>query len=140
MTNSADSLLPGCRLASSQHPVPPDSPASHGQPAENVLAGFLLSDDLLRSVVAPLLDRMDRIAAAAERTAAMNERIAAAFAQVVGSKVNEGLLSADGRLARQRRLPHILLPDRSLRFDWEEIKRLVLHVPAGVLHQEEAVP
>lgn len=34
-------------------------------------------------------------------------------------------------MARQRRLPYLLLPDGSLRFDWTEIERLVLRVPAG---------
>ena len=34
------------------------------------------------------------------------------------------------RLARQRRLPHVLLPDGSIRFDWEEIEPLIVHVPA----------
>ncbi len=32
------------------------------------------------------------------------------------------------RLARQRRLPYVLLPDGSIRFRWEEIERLVLPV------------
>lgn len=34
------------------------------------------------------------------------------------------------RLARQRRLPHILLPDGSIRFDWSEIEPLIVRVPA----------
>lgn len=33
------------------------------------------------------------------------------------------------KLARQRRLPYILLPDGSIRFDWETIERLVVTVP-----------
>lgn len=32
------------------------------------------------------------------------------------------------RLARQRRLPYVLLPDGSIRFRWAEIERLVLPV------------
>ena len=32
------------------------------------------------------------------------------------------------RLARQRRLPYVLLPDGSIRFRWDEIDRLVLPV------------
>jgi len=34
------------------------------------------------------------------------------------------------RLARQRRLPHVLLPDGSIRFDWEEIEPLIVRVQA----------
>jgi hypothetical protein len=34
------------------------------------------------------------------------------------------------RLARQRRLPFILLPDGRVRFCWEQIERYVTHVPA----------
>jgi hypothetical protein len=33
------------------------------------------------------------------------------------------------RLARQRRLPHYLLPDGSLRFVWPEIEPLIVRVP-----------
>ena len=32
------------------------------------------------------------------------------------------------RLARQRRLPYVLLPDGSIRFHWEQIEELVLSV------------
>jgi hypothetical protein len=35
------------------------------------------------------------------------------------------------RLARQRRLPHIILPDGSIRFDWNEIEPLIVRVPAS---------
>ena len=35
------------------------------------------------------------------------------------------------RLARQRRLPHILLPDGSIRFEWERIEPLIVRVPAA---------
>ena len=35
------------------------------------------------------------------------------------------------RLARQRRLPHVLLPDGSIRFDWTEIEPLIVRVPAA---------
>jgi hypothetical protein len=31
-------------------------------------------------------------------------------------------------LARQRRLPYVLLPDGSIRFLWDEIERLILPV------------
>jgi hypothetical protein len=33
------------------------------------------------------------------------------------------------RLARQRRLPHVLLPDGSVRFVWDEIQALIVSVP-----------
>ncbi len=48
----------------------------------------------------------------------------------VDQRLNWPLGKAE-KLARQRRLPYILLPDGSIRFKWEEIERLVLHVPAG---------
>lgn len=35
------------------------------------------------------------------------------------------------RMARQRRLPHVLLPDGSVRFDWSEIEPLIVRVPAA---------
>jgi hypothetical protein len=34
------------------------------------------------------------------------------------------------KLARRRLLPHILLPDGSIRFDWEEIEKLLCRVDA----------
>jgi hypothetical protein len=36
------------------------------------------------------------------------------------------------RLARQRRLPFILLPDGRVRFLWEQIERYVTHVSAVI--------
>jgi len=41
-------------------------------------------------------------------------------------------LGKSEKLARQRRLPYVLLPDGSIRFQWEEIEALVLKVPAAV--------
>ena len=41
-------------------------------------------------------------------------------------------LGRAAKLARQRRLPHVLLPDGSIRFDWNEIETLVLRVPGSV--------
>jgi hypothetical protein len=35
-----------------------------------------------------------------------------------------------GQLARQRRLPYVLLPDGSIRFDWDEIEPLIVRIPA----------
>jgi hypothetical protein len=34
------------------------------------------------------------------------------------------------RLARQRRLPYVLLPDGSIRFEWEAIEPLIVRVGA----------
>jgi hypothetical protein len=34
------------------------------------------------------------------------------------------------RMARQRRLPHTVLPDGSVRFEWAEVEALLRHVPA----------
>ncbi len=34
------------------------------------------------------------------------------------------------RLARQRRLPYVLLPDGSIRFDWTTIEPLIVRIPA----------
>jgi hypothetical protein len=34
------------------------------------------------------------------------------------------------RLARQRRLPHVLLPDGRIRFLWEQLERFITYVPA----------
>jgi hypothetical protein len=36
------------------------------------------------------------------------------------------------RLGRQRRLPHVILPDGSIRFDWNEIERLIVRVSSVV--------
>ena len=33
------------------------------------------------------------------------------------------------RLARSNRLPHILLPDGSIRFEWDKIEALLIRVP-----------
>jgi hypothetical protein len=41
-------------------------------------------------------------------------------------------LGRTARLARQRRLPYVLLPDGSIRLRWAEIEPLVLEVPAAV--------
>jgi hypothetical protein len=40
------------------------------------------------------------------------------------------------RLARQRRLPYVLMPDGSIRFDWVELERLIVRVDAVVLSVE----
>ncbi len=43
------------------------------------------------------------------------------------------------QLARQRRLPYMLLPDGSIRFDWTEIEPLIVRIPA-VLNLERGTP
>ena len=40
------------------------------------------------------------------------------------------------RLAKRARLPHVVLPDGSIRFDWEKLSALIRHVPP---QPEEAV-
>ena len=40
-------------------------------------------------------------------------------------------LGRAARLARQRRLPHVLLPDGSIRFDWLQIEPLIVRVPGS---------
>ncbi len=49
------------------------------------------------------------------------------YPEDVDQRLNWPLGRAE-RLARQRRLPYILLPDGSLRFDWQEIAHLVLRI------------
>ena len=41
-------------------------------------------------------------------------------------------------LARQRRLPHVLLPDGSIRFRWDDIDPLIVSVPAVITSEPEA--
>jgi hypothetical protein len=42
------------------------------------------------------------------------------------------------KLARQRRLPYVLLPDGSIRFRWQDIERLLLVVASAASTQEAA--
>jgi hypothetical protein len=42
------------------------------------------------------------------------------------------------QLARQRRLPYVLLPDGSIRFDWAEIEPLIVRVQATTNSSAEA--
>ena len=49
------------------------------------------------------------------------------YPEDVDQRLNWPLGRAE-RLARQRRLPYLLLPDGSIRFRWDEIERLVLPV------------
>lgn len=49
-----------------------------------------------------------------------------------GSDVDQRLgwpIGKADRLARQRRLPHYLLPDGSVRFEWSQIEPLIVRVP-----------
>ncbi|MGA2064825.1 MAG: hypothetical protein ABSG86_07645 [Thermoguttaceae bacterium] len=59
------------------------------------------------------------------------------YPEDVDQRLNWPLGRAE-RLARQRRLPYVMLPDGSIRFKWEEIERLVLPVPAAAKPQEAA--
>jgi hypothetical protein len=40
------------------------------------------------------------------------------------------------RLARRRRLPHVLLPDGSIRFQWDRIEPLIRIVDPSIRDQE----
>ena len=50
------------------------------------------------------------------------------YPEEIDKRLNWPLGRAE-RLARRRRLPHVLLPDGSIRFEWGQIKRLLLRVP-----------
>jgi hypothetical protein len=50
------------------------------------------------------------------------------YPEEVDQRLNWPLGRAE-RLARRHRLPHILLPDGSIRFEWEQIEKLLLRVP-----------
>ena len=53
------------------------------------------------------------------------------YPEEIDQRLNWPLGRAE-RLARQRRLPYVLLPDGSIRLRWEEIEPLVLEVRAAV--------
>ena len=53
------------------------------------------------------------------------------YGEEIDQRLNWPLGKAE-KLARQRRLPYVMLPDGSIRFKWEEIEPLVLAVPAAV--------
>jgi hypothetical protein len=44
------------------------------------------------------------------------------------------------RLAKQRRLPHYVLPNGDLRFVWAEIEPLIVHVPEVACAPKEPAP
>jgi hypothetical protein len=56
------------------------------------------------------------------------------MALLYGEEIDQRLNWPLGRaemLARQRRLPYVLLPDGSIRFRWEEIEPLIQPVPSS---------
>ncbi len=55
----------------------------------------------------------------------------------VDQRLNWPLGKAE-KLARQRRLPYVLLPDGSIRLRWEDIAPLVLSVPCAASLTQEA--
>ncbi len=52
------------------------------------------------------------------------------YPEEIDQRLNWPLGRAE-RLARQRRLPYVLLPDGSIRFRWDEIEPLILPVRAS---------
>jgi hypothetical protein len=44
------------------------------------------------------------------------------------------------RLARRGRLPHVILPDGSIRLIWAEVEALLVRVPAGATPQAAGGP
>ena len=52
------------------------------------------------------------------------------YGEEIDQRLNWPLGRAE-RLARQRRIPYVMLPDGSIRFKWEEIEPLVIDVPAA---------
>lgn len=52
------------------------------------------------------------------------------YPEDVDQRLNWPLGRAE-RLARQRRLPYVLLPDGSVRFDWAQIEPLLVRVPSS---------
>lgn len=57
------------------------------------------------------------------------------YSEDIDQRLNWPLGKAE-KLARQRWLPYVLLPDGSIRFRWEEIERLVLSVTSVAPAQE----
>ena len=52
------------------------------------------------------------------------------YPEEIDQRLNWPLGRAE-RLARQRRLPYVLLPDGSIRLRWSELEGLLLDVPAS---------
>ncbi len=51
------------------------------------------------------------------------------YPEEIDQRLNWPLGQAE-RLARRRKLPHVVLPDGSIRFEWEAIEPLLVRVPA----------
>jgi hypothetical protein len=51
------------------------------------------------------------------------------YPEEIDKRLNWPLGRAE-RLARRRKLPHVVLPDGSIRFEWEAIEPLLVRVPA----------
>lgn len=51
------------------------------------------------------------------------------YGEDVDRRLNWPLGRAE-RLARRQKLPHVVLPDGSIRFEWDQIERLLKRVPA----------
>ena len=58
------------------------------------------------------------------------------YPEDVDQRLNWPLGRAE-RLARQRRLPYVLLPDGSIRFRWEQVEPLILSVLSSVPNTED---
>jgi hypothetical protein len=46
-------------------------------------------------------------------------------------------LGRSERLARRGKLPHVLLPDGSIRFEWVDIEQLIVRMPAHPTEQRQ---
>jgi hypothetical protein len=51
------------------------------------------------------------------------------YPEDIDNRLNWSLGKAE-RLARRKQLPHVVLPDGSIRFEWDAIERLLVRVPA----------
>ena len=49
-------------------------------------------------------------------------------------------LGRSERLAKRQRLPHVVLPDGSVRFDWQAIEATLRQVPVATSAEREAAP
>lgn len=52
------------------------------------------------------------------------------YSEEIDKRLNWPLGRAE-RLARRRKLPHVRLPDGSIRFEWEKIEPLLERVPVA---------
>jgi len=49
-------------------------------------------------------------------------------------------LGRSERLAKRRKLPHVVLPDGSVRFDWHVVEATLRQVPAATSTEHGAAP